>query len=732
MTYTSDAPVAAVLNDRLPRPLLGALTAILLVSSLVPDWLWGANSGTVFPLTLHTVTEFVAIVAAFLVFFIAWHARVPGQPGTITLIGCGFLAVGLIDFGHTLSYKGMPDFVTAADPEKAIRFWLAARYVSVLTLVLAAWRTPLPLRSERARWGMLMAACALSVVTYIVQLYFPQAWPPLFVEGQGLTRFKLGAEAGVIVLAALAAWGFYRSRGQQDLFSASQLCTASLITILSEVCLMQYASMHDIYMLLGHVYKIIAYFYIYRAVFVTSVSTPYQRLHHEIQERVQAEARIEFLAYHDALTHLPNRDLTRDRMVQAIADARRNKQLTALVFIDLDNFKSVNDTLGHAAGDTLLKTVAYRLKEQVREVDTVGRQGGDEFLVVLKDLRDADGVSAVVAKLVDSLQRPIEVDGHELATTASIGIAMYPHDGDDFDALLQKADTAMYRAKSEGRNTYRFYDEHMNAEALQRLNIRNGLRKALDSGQFLLHYQPQIDLRSGRLQGVEALVRWQHPVWGMVSPAQFIPIAEESGLIVQLGTWVVQEACAQAARWHGQGWSALTMGVNLSAVQFQRGDVEAVVASALSASGLPAGALELELTESVLMSDPDAVQGRLRALTSMGVRLAIDDFGTGYSSLSYLKRFAVNRLKIDQSFVRELARNPEDLAIVRAIIQMASSLGLETIAEGVETEQVATLLLELGCQQAQGYWIARPMTADAFAQWRMAYVATKETGAVPA
>ncbi len=712
--------------------MLGALTALLVVCSLVPDWLFGAHTGSVFPLTLHTVTEFVAIVAAFLVFFIAWHAWVPGQPGTITLIGCGFLAVGLVDFGHTLSYKGMPDFITPADPEKAIRFWLAARYISVLTLMLAAWRPVLPLRSERARWGMLVVAIVLSVLTYVVQLYFPHAWPALFVEGKGLTPFKVGAEAGVVALAALAAWGFYRSRGSQELFSATQLCAASLITILSEICLMQYASVHDVYMLLGHVYKIIAYFYIYRAVFVTSVSTPYQRLHQEIQERVQAEARIEFLAYHDALTQLPNRDLTRDRMVQAIAHARRYKRLTALVFIDLDNFKSVNDTLGHAAGDVLLKTVANRLREQVREVDTVGRQGGDEFLLVLKDVHDAEGVSAVVGKLVEALQQPIHVEGHELVTTASIGIAMFPHDGEDFDALLQKADTAMYRAKSEGRNTYRFFDERMNAEALDRLHIRNGLRKALDCGQFVLHYQPQIDLRSGRLLGVEALVRWQHPEWGMVAPSQFIPIAEECGLIVPLGQWVVKEACLQAARWHASGWSDLTMAVNLSAVQFQRGDVEETIQAALSASGLPAWALELELTESVLMSDPDAVQGRLHALTAMGVQLAIDDFGTGYSSLSYLKRFAVNKLKIDQSFVRELARNQEDMAIVRAIIQIATSLGLETIAEGVETEQAASLLRELGCEQAQGYWIARPMTAEAFTPWRQAYSPANETGAVPA
>jgi diguanylate cyclase (GGDEF)-like protein/PAS domain S-box-containing protein len=438
----------------------------------------------------------------------------------------------------------------------------------------------------------------------------------------------------------------------------------------------------------------------------------------DITEQKRAEARIEFLAYHDVLTRLPNRMLAQDRFQQAMAHADRLRTKVALLFLDLDNFKAINDSLGHLAGDALLKEVSRRLTDCVRETDTVSRLGGDEFVVILPALPDADAIAPVLVKLLANLLEVFEIDTQELSTSASIGIALYPDDGGDFDTLLKKSDMAMYRAKDSGRNTYRFFDDQMNVDAVERLRMSSGLRKALVREEFILHYQPQIDIASGALIGAEALIRWIHPEMGMVPPSRFIPVAEESGLIVPIGEWVLYQACRQAAAWGKAGIRGLVIAVNLSAVQFRRGDVEQSVIRALEASGLDPALLELELTESILISDTENILATVQRLKQLGVKLSIDDFGTGYSSLSYLKRFQVDKLKIDQSFVRDLATDAEDAAIVRAIIQIAGSLGLTTIAEGVETAHILDLLRDLGCDEAQGYYFARPMPAEELLAFR--------------
>ncbi|MBS1197783.1 MAG: hypothetical protein H6R18_1568 [Proteobacteria bacterium] len=434
----------------------------------------------------------------------------------------------------------------------------------------------------------------------------------------------------------------------------------------------------------------------------------------DITERKIAEQKIEFLAYHDALTELPNRLLARDRMHQAIANAERQKTKLALLFLDLDNFKTVNDSLGHAVGDLLLKAVAGRLKECVRDSDTLSRQGGDEFLIIMTELESAEVVAPVLDKIHDHIQRSFEIEGNELTTSVSIGVAIYPDNGRDFDTLLKKADTAMYRAKEQGRNTYRFFDAKMNVDAVEHLNFRNGLRRALDRDEFVLHYQPQIDLLSGNLIGAEALIRWQHPELGLVAPGRFISVAEDSGLIVPIGEWVIREACRQAASWPKAGGRQVGVAVNLSAVQFKRGSLEKTVMRALDESGLHPALLELELTESILIRDTEEVLATVRRLKALGVKLSIDDFGTGYSSLSYLKRFSVDKLKIDQTFIRDMATDPEDEVIVRTIIQMAQSLDLRTIAEGVETEQMLSHLKLFHCDEVQGFHIAKPMPAENF------------------
>jgi diguanylate cyclase (GGDEF)-like protein/PAS domain S-box-containing protein len=434
----------------------------------------------------------------------------------------------------------------------------------------------------------------------------------------------------------------------------------------------------------------------------------------DISERKAAEARIAFLAHHDALTGLPNRLLLKDRMEQAIVHCERSGNKVALLFVDLDRFKAVNDTYGHPVGDALLRDAAQRLLACVRESDTISRHGGDEFLVVLTDLQSSEVPAQIAGKIMAALGQPFHIEAHEAAISASVGIAVYPDDGADFGELLKKADTAMYHAKESGRNAFRFYTQRMNADAQERLDLHSRLRRALERKEFVLHYQPLFDLRSGRIVGGEALVRWQSPEQGLVAPGLFIPAAEHSGLIVPLGEWVLHEACAELAHWHAQGCSQLSMAVNISAIQFRRGDVEETVRRALDATGAQPTSLELELTESILIDGAEQVLATIRRLQGLGVRLAIDDFGTGYSSLAYLKRFAVDKLKIDQSFVRDIVTDQDDAAIVRAVIQMARSLNLHVLAEGVETEAVASELRKLDCDLVQGYHFGRPMPAAEF------------------
>lgn len=437
----------------------------------------------------------------------------------------------------------------------------------------------------------------------------------------------------------------------------------------------------------------------------------YRGVSRDITDRMAAEETITFLAYHDPLTGLANRLLLQDKFEQVKAEAIRKRTKLALLFLDLDNFKSINDTLGHDVGDALLRQIAARLESLVRSNDIVCRQGGDEFLIILSNFSKVDDIVPVLEKLVDELQKPFDADGYELTTSLSMGAAVFPQDGATFDDLRKKADLAMYRAKDSGRNIYRFYDETMNAETISHLMMINGLRRALERGEFMLHYQPQFDLASGTVIGIETLIRWNHLELGVVSPGAFIPAAEQSGLIVPIGDWALREACRQAAAWQQAGLPRLTIGVNLSAVQFRRGDVEKSVSAALGASGLEPALLELEITESILIQNVDGVVAALDRLKHLGVKLAIDDFGTGYSSLSYLKRLAIDKLKIDQSFVRELAQNADDEAIVRAIIQMAQSLKLKTIAEGIESAEVLQKLRTFGCNEGQGFYFARPMPA---------------------
>lgn len=444
--------------------------------------------------------------------------------------------------------------------------------------------------------------------------------------------------------------------------------------------------------------------------------THYLAIKEDITHRKESEQQIHRLAYFDTLTGLPNRLLLADRFKQAVSMAERQHEPLAVVFIDLDHFKHVNDTLGHRVGDALLVEVSRRLHSVLRAGDTLSRQGGDEFVLLLPGCGNVQAAQ-VAEKLLEVCAHSLLLEGHDVAVTLSMGIAVYPSDGADFDALSKAADVAMYRAKDEGRNTYRFFKADMQTHSARTLLLESHLRHALERGELTLHYQPQMSLADGRLVGVEALVRWQHPTLGLVSPAEFIPMAESNGQILPIGEWVLRTAAAQLKTWMDQGLPAMTMAVNLSAVQFRHAGLAHMVAQVLQDTRIPPGQLELELTESVAMDDPLGAVVAMDEISALGVAMSIDDFGTGYSSLSYLKRFKVGKLKIDRSFVRDITTDPDDKAIASAIIGLASSLGLRTIAEGVETPgQLAWLRLQ-GCDEAQGYFFSQPLEPEAFAAW---------------
>jgi diguanylate cyclase (GGDEF)-like protein/PAS domain S-box-containing protein len=441
----------------------------------------------------------------------------------------------------------------------------------------------------------------------------------------------------------------------------------------------------------------------------------------DITEKKQAEEQVQFLAYYDGLTSLPNRVLFKENLNQALAYSQRHERLMALLFLDLDRFKQINDTFGHSLGDLLLKGVAERLRTDVRISDcvarreandlesSVGRFGGDEFTLLITDVSSIQSAAKIAQRILELIAEPFELDNQEIYITASIGISMHPHDGANADVLLKNADAAMYAAKERGKNGYNFYTPSMNSKTSTKLSLENDLRKAIGREEFVVYYQPKLDVMSGRVIGVEALLRWRHPSKGLLSPAEFIPLAEETGLIMPLGEWGLGTVCSQSLDWQKKGIPPLPIAVNLSCVQFRQKNLREMIAQTLDHAGLDPRLLELEITESTIMQNEEEAGRTLRKLKEMGIRISIDDFGTGFSSLSYLKRFTLDALKIDRSFIKDLTTDGDDRAITIAIIAMAHSLGLKVIAEGVETQQQLAFLREHGCDEVQGYLFSPPL-----------------------
>jgi diguanylate cyclase (GGDEF)-like protein/PAS domain S-box-containing protein len=438
----------------------------------------------------------------------------------------------------------------------------------------------------------------------------------------------------------------------------------------------------------------------------------------DITERKLAQERIQFLAYYDALTGLPNRTLLQDRLNTALAGARRHQEKVALLFLDIDRFKVINDSLGHSIGDVLLKQVAERLRNSAREQDTVARLGGDEFLIVLTAIRSLSGIGVAADRFLKAMATPFVIQEHSLTVTCSLGITIFPEHGEDSESLLKNADVALYSAKDQGRNKFQFFTEDMNVQAMERLTLENNLRLALlRRSELVLYYQPQVRIADGKITGAEALVRWQHPDLGLIMPDRFIAIAENSGLINPIGEWVLKTACAQAMQWQQQGLPSIPVAVNVSAVQLRQEGFVQLIRNVLAESGLAARYLELELTESVILTNADVMLALLHELAVLGVKLSIDDFGIGYSSLSYLKHFPFHKLKIDRSFIRDLTTDPEDAAITSAIINLAKNLDLGVVAEGVENDEQMAFLRQHECDEAQGYYFSRPLPACSFTEF---------------
>ncbi|MFC6672459.1 EAL domain-containing protein [Marinobacterium aestuariivivens] len=774
-------------------------------------------------LPVHTVLELLAIGIALLVFAVGFNTFRRGLPANILLMSCGFLGVGILDTSHMLSYHGMPDFVTPNGVEKAINFWLAARTLAALVLFVVASTAWRPATAHAYRYVALVPVLLLMAGLHWLLLFHDQWLPRTFIDGHGLTPFKVYYEYGLVALnLATALVLLARMRGVLN-FNAPMLFGAVCSMALSEFLFTLYSDVGDIYNFLGHIYKSISYLFLYRAIFVETIEYPFSLLqgaerqlqfitdhapvhiaqcdkeyryrfvnqsyaglfglqpedlvgktaaqimdrdscaqarpdmaaalagsavssdmilrsktgprvylaHYvpersatgevvgfisaisDITARKEAEARIESLAHFDQLTGLPNRSLLKDRFDYVLGMAHRNGEPLAVMFLDLDHFKKINDTLGHGAGDEVLIEVARRLKARLREADIVSRLGGDEFIVVLPDT-DEEGAIHVALSLIEAFSPSCNIDDQELLVTPSIGIALYPHDGEDFDTLSRNADAAMYRVKQSGRNGYSFYAPEMQAQSVRYLQLAGALRQALQRDELQLHYQPQLSIRDGRVVGAEALLRWRHPEWGMVSPAEFIPIAEESGLITPIGEWVIRTAVRQMKAWRARGLPEMPVAVNLSAVQFRQENITELITRILDEEGLPYHLLELELTEAVAMDDAQRAVRIMDSLHEQGIRMSIDDFGTGYSSLSYLKKFKVSKLKIDQSFVRDLDEDPEDKTIVGTIIHMAASLGMKTIAEGVETASQLAFLRLHGCDEVQGFYFSKPLPAGQF------------------
>lgn len=777
----------------------------------------------------HTAMEVFAVVVAMLVFVTGYRAIFSLRQGAVVLLGIAFLGVGLLDFLHTLSYVGMPDAVTPNTPHKSIFFWLAARMLAAgALLAYAMLPTVVAVTPLKKRLGV---ALTLVIVTMLgcLGIGWPEQVPALFVKGQGLTPLKIALEWLIIAINGATLLVLWSRRKELVHECVMALAFAAALSSVSEMFFTMLGVIDkDGANVLGHLYKVAAYLFLFHATVNEALRRPVERLEvqhlreklilssspdavlwvddqgiilmtnpatevltgytsqelvgqnveiflpehlrarhgrsmrdyfsephsramgqmdlklvrkdgsevpidislghwedegvrhaiayiRDLTERKRFEESLRHQATHDELTGLPNRWFFRLQLNQALARATRSGARVAVLFLDLDNFKNVNDSFGHLVGDALLVQAGSRVRSVLSDHDTLARMGGDEFAVFLTDVGDVDEAVSIAVQLLVSLQKAYRLQDQDVYSGGSLGLAFFPDDARDSDALLRFADIAMYQAKQAGRGTYACYSQEMDRRARDDMQLHARLKEALEQGALQLHYQPQVDVVSGAIVGAEALLRWHDPVLGQVSPARFIPVAEATGLILPLSEWVLQTACAQIAAW-AQAGAPLRVAVNFSAQQFRQRDLAEQVRGALERAGTHAEWLVVEITESVAMTQPEQAQQQLNALVALGCQVALDDFGTGYSSLAYLKTLPVHKLKIDKRFMDGIPGDANDVAISRAIIALAHSLGMTLVAEGVESDAQLAFLRQYGCEAYQGWLFAKAMEADALTE----------------
>jgi diguanylate cyclase (GGDEF)-like protein len=647
-------------------------------------------------LAAHSMMEIFAIIVAALIFFTGHGVQETVRSVRSMVLGCAFLTVALFDILHFLSYLGMPDLITPNSPHKSILFWLCGRFaagIGLLAYVLLPEAAVARFSFRRHAWiGILFVAGALSYGL----LASPHSVPAMYVTGQGQTPLKITLEWLVFGFYLAIAALLYLRRQRITNCDIENLMLALLLLAAGELFLIVYVEVTSTANLLGHLYKVFAYYFLYRAIYAEAVSRPFRQMQHILS--------------HDDLTGLPNRAAFNDRLNLAVARARPDAPC-AVLLLDLDHFQNVNDTLGHEHGDLLLVAVAGRIRASLPEAAFMARFSGDEFVILLENT-SIEQAKQAGQNLLQTMTREFDIGNDRLGISASLGIVAYPTDGESASVLMRYVDLALHRAKSAGRNCLTVFSRDLSEEIQRRVLLGARLKHALARKELALHYQPKLEIRSGRLVGWEALLRWQSPELGAVSPEEFIPVAEQSGLILPIGDWVLREACRQMRVWQDQGLTAGSMAVNLSTRQFRQTDLAEEISIALRDTGLAPGDLELEITESSIMDNLVSATAVLAELERLGIRIAVDDFGTGYSSLSYLKSFSIHCLKIDRAFIRDIPGDENDTAIVRTIIALAGSLGLTVVAEGVETEAQLAYLRANHCDQVQGYLFSRPLPPD--------------------
>lgn len=687
---------------RFPVPDAPRLAGILLLVASIPLLLWQAAPASQLPIPLpvflaaHSLMEIFAIVVAALIFVTGHGAQETIRSLRSVVLGYAFLAVALFDALHFLSYAGMPDLLSPNTQHKAVLFWMAGRIVAALGLLAYVLIPEAPLIRNRARYPALFGVLLAVGATAYVFLIAPESIPELFVPGQGLSSLKITLEWSVIALHLATALLLYLRRNRIAQCDIDSLMLALLLMAGGELFFVMYVQVSSTANLLGHVYKTAAYYFLYRAIYADAISRPFRQMRHMLN--------------HDDLTGLPNRSAFSDRLTRAVADARPDTP-GAVLLLDLDHFQNVNDTLGHEQGDALLVAVAGRIRSVLPDAAFLARFSGDEFVILLEHTR-VDQAKQVGQALLDTMADEFDIGNDRLAISVSLGIVAYPMNGESASVLMRYADLALHRAKSSGRNRFTLFSRDLSEEIQRRVRLETQLKLALQRRELHLDYQPKLEIASGRLVGWEALLRWNSLELGAVSPEEFIPVAEQTGLILPIGDWVLREACRQLRAWQAQGLAAGTMAVNLSTRQFRQKDLAEEIRVALRDSGLAPGDLELEITESSIMDSLGSAATVLAELEQLGLSIAVDDFGTGYSSLSYLKSFSIHCLKIDRSFIRDIPGDENDTAIVRTIIALAGSLGLTVVAEGVESEAQLAYLRANHCDQAQGYLFSRPLPPD--------------------